>query len=152
MNQDVAKFTRKLNRLFWVLTVLAVAFLGLGYLLHRMNIEIPTPFGSLRAWGIFLLLLSVILGVALLVLLRTLFNKRAVEEKHVELVLFLAHQKRLVVVSVSAAYAACIAYLLMVPNLYLYGSVLAGLYGIYSAITSERKLKGELRFYGLVEK
>ena len=149
MNQDVPQIGRSLNLLFWVLTVVALIFLGIGYLLHRMNIEIPTPFGSLRAWGILLLLLSVILGVALPVLLRTLFNKRAVEEKHVELFLFVAHQKRLVVVSVSAAYAACIAYLLMVPNLYLYGSVLAGLYGIYSAIPSERKLKGELRFYGL---
>jgi hypothetical protein len=149
MNQDVAKIGRSLNRLFWVLTVLAIAFLGLGYLLHKSNITIQAPFGSLRAWGIFLLVLSVILGVALPILLRTLFNKRAVEEKHVELVLFLAHQKRLVVVSVSAAYAACIAYLFLVPNLYLYGSVLAGLYGIYSAIPSERKLKGELRYYGL---
>ncbi len=149
MNQDVAKIGRKLNSLFWVLTGLALTFLGIGYLLHKMNITIQAPFDGLRAWGIFLLLLSVIFGVALPILLRTLFNKRAVEEKHVELVLFVAHQKRLVIISISAAYIAGIAYLLMVPNLYLYGSVLAGLYGIYSAIPSERKLKGELRYYGL---
>ena len=149
MNEDVAEFVRTLNRLFWVLIVLAVAFLGLGYLLHRMNITIPPPFGSLRAWGIILLVLSVLLGVALPILLRTLFNKRAVDRKHVDLNVFVDHQKRLVVISISAAYVAGIAYLLMVPNLYLYGSVLAGLYGIYSAIPSERKLAGELRFYGL---
>jgi predicted secreted protein len=149
MSQGISKLTRKLNRMFWVLTILAVAFLGLGYLLHRMEIPISPPFGGLRAWGIFLLLLSVILGVALPVLLRTLFNKKAVDAKHADLAAFVAHQKRLVIISISAAYIAGIAYLLMVPNLYLYGSVLAGLYGIYSAIPSERKLKGELRFYGL---
>ncbi len=149
MEQDVAKLIRSLNRLFWVLTVLAVAVLGLSYLLHQMNITIPPPFGGLRAWGIFLLLLSVILGIALPVLLRTLFNKRAVDAKHVQWAVFVAHQQRLVVVAISAAYVAGIAYLFLVPNLYLYGSVLAGLYGIYSAIPSERKLAGEMRFYGL---
>ena len=149
MNEDVANLSRSLNRLFWVLTVLAVAILGLGYLLHSMTITIQAPFGGLRAWGIFLLVLSVLLGVALPVLLRTMFNKRAVDRKHVDLTAFVAHQKRLVVISISAAYVACIAYLFLVPNLYLYGSVLAGLYGIYSAIPSERKLAGELRFYGL---
>jgi hypothetical protein len=149
MSLYVAKFTRKLNHLFWELTVLAVAFLGLGYVLHRMAITIQAPFGSLRAWGILLLVVSVLLGVAIPVLFRTMFNKRAVDARHVNLADFVAHQRRLVVVSISAAYVAGIAYLLLVPNLYLYGSVLAGLYGIYSAIPSERKLKGELRFYGL---
>ena len=152
MNQDVPQIGRSLNLLFWVLTVVALIFLGIGYLLHKSNITIQAPFDGLRAWGIFLLLLSVILGVALPILLRTMFNKRAVDAKHVNLAAFVAHQKALVIISISAAYTAGIAYLLMVPNLYLYGSVLAGLYGIYSAIPSERKLKGELRFYGLVEK
>jgi len=149
MNEDVAKLARTLNRLFWVLTFLAVAVLGLGYLLHRMDISIPPPFGGLRAWGIFLLVVSVLLGVALPVLIRTMFNKRAVDRKHVDLTVFVDHQKRMVIISISAAYVAGIAYMLVVPNLYLYGSVLAGLYGIYSAIPSERKLAGELRFYGL---
>jgi len=149
MNEDVAKLARTLNRLFWVLTFLAAAVLGLGYLLHRMNITIPQPFGSLRAWGIILLVLSMLLGVALPVLIRTMFHKRALDAKHVDPAAFVAYQKRMVIISISAAYVAGIAYLLMVPNLYLYGSVLAGLYGIYSAIPSERKLAGELRFYGL---
>ena len=149
MNEDVAKLARTLNRLFWVLTFLAVAVLGLGYLLHRMDISIPQPVGGLRAWGIFLLVVSVLMGVALPVLIRTLFNKRAVDAKHVDLAGFIAYQRRMVIISISAAYVAGIAYMLVVPNLYLYGSVLAGLYGIYSAIPSERKLAGELRFYGL---
>jgi predicted secreted protein len=117
-----------------------------------MKVAISPPFGQLRAWGILLLIVSVILGVALPILLRTLFNSRAVEAKRVALVDFVAHQQRLVVVSISAAYVAGVAYLLLVPNLYLYGSVLAGLYGIYSAIPSERKLKGELRFYRVGDK
>jgi hypothetical protein len=152
MNQELSDLIRRLNRLFWILTFLALAVLGSGYLLHRMKVAISPPFGQLRTWGIFLLIVSVILGVALPILLRTLFNRRAVEAKQVALVDFVAYQQRLVVVSISAAYVAGTAYLLLVPNLYLYGSVLAGLYGIYSAIPSERKLKGELRFYGVREK
>lgn len=147
MNQELTALVRKLNSLFWVLTILAVAFLGLGYLLHKMNTPVSPPFGELRTWGIFLLIVSVVLGVALPILLRTSFNKRAVDQKRVAMVDFVSHQQRLVIIAISAAYAAGIAYLLLVPNLYLYGSVLAGLYGIYSAIPSGRKLKGELRFY-----
>ena len=151
MNQKLADVLRKLNKLFWVLTFLAVAVLGLGYLLHRMNVPISPPFGELRGWGIFLLIVSVVLGIALPILLRTLFNRNAVRAKKVGLAAFVDQQKRLVVIPISAAYIAGVAYLLLVPNLYLYGSVLAGLYGIYSAIPSERKLKGELKFYGVAE-
>jgi hypothetical protein len=149
MNQELNMLLRKLNKFFWVLTFLSVALLGLGYLLHRMNVRVSPPFGELRGWGIFLLIVSVILGVALPILLRTLFNRSAVQAKNVEMAVFAGHQMRLVVISISAAYVASVAYLLLVPNLYLYGSVLAGLYGIYSAIPSERKLKGELKFYGV---
>ena len=149
MNQGFTELVRKLNSLFWILTFLAVALLGSGYLLHRMNVPISPPFGELRAWGILLLVVSVIMGVALPILLRTLFNKRAVEAKRVGMAAFADHQRRLVVISISAAYVAGLAYLLLVPNLYLYGSVLAGLYGIYSAVPSERKLTGEMRFYGV---
>ncbi|UCF96734.1 MAG: hypothetical protein JSV89_16365 [Spirochaetaceae bacterium] len=152
MNQDITGLLSKLNRLFWMMTVPALAFLVLGYLLHRMGRPISPPFNNLRGWGIFLLILSVVLGVALPILLRTMFNRRAVRAKHVETADFESHQVRLVVISISAAYVAGMAYLLLVPNLYLYGSVLVGLYGIYSAIPQERKLKGEMRFYGMGNK
>jgi hypothetical protein len=149
MNDQLAKLTRELNILFWTLTLLAVGFLAVVYLVHKMSVTVSPPFGALRAWGIVLLVVSAILGVALPILLRTLFNKRAVDAKYIELADFVAHQKRLVAISISACYVAGLAYLLVVANLYLYGSVLCGLYGIYSAIPSERKLQGELRFYGL---
>jgi hypothetical protein len=114
-----------------------------------MGISIPSSVEGLRTWGILLLTLAAILGVALPILLRTMFNKRAVNAKQVSKVEFVAHQKRLIAIAISAAYVAGIAYLLVVPGLYQYGSVLCGLYGIYSAIPQERKLKGEMRYYGL---
>ena len=152
MNDDFSELVRSLNRLFWTLTVIAVAFLGLGYLLYRMEINFSTSLGNPQVWGIFLLTLAALLGVALPILLRTLFNKRAVEKKQVTTADCIAHQRRLVVIPVCAAFAAGVAYLLKLPGLYLYGSVLCGLYGIYSAIPQERKLKGEMRYYGLGEK
>jgi hypothetical protein len=152
MNDDFSSLVRTLNRLFWILTGLAVAFLGLGYLLYRMEINLSTSLGSPQVWGIFLLTLAALLGVALPILLRTLFNKRAVDKKRVSTADFIAHQRRLVVIPICAAYVAGVAYLLKLPGLYLYGSVLCGLYGIYSAIPQERKLKGEMRYYGLSER
>jgi hypothetical protein len=152
MNNDFNDLMRTLNRLFWTLTAIAVAFLGLGYLLHRAGVTVSASLGSLPVWGIFLLILAAILGVALPILLRTLFNKRAVAAKHVDIADFVAHQRRLVVIPICAAYAAGVAYLLELTGLYLYGTVLCGLYGIYSALPQERKLKGEMRYYGLEEK
>ena len=149
MSDELDGLMRRLNRLFWTLTILAVAFLGLGYLLHRVNMDSPPSVGNPRVWGILLLTLSAILGIALPILLRTMFNRRAVSSRRVEMREFAAHQKRLIAVAVSAAYAAGIAYLLALPGLYLYGPVLCGLYGIYSAIPQERKLNGEMRYYGL---
>jgi hypothetical protein len=150
MNDELADLVKTLNRLFWIMTVLAVAFLGLGYLLHRLGTSVPSSDQGLRIWGILLLTLAAVLGVAVPILVRTMFNKRAVSAKHVAMADFAAHQKRLVAIPITAAYVAGVAYLLAVPGLYLYGSVLCGLYGIYSAIPQERKLKGEMRYYGLV--
>ena len=152
MNDDFNDLMRALNRLFWTLTAIAVAFLGLGYLLHRMEIRIAVSVENPKALGILLLVLAALLGVALPILLRTLFNKQAVSAKHVDKADFVAHQRRLVVIPVCAAYAAGVAYLLRLTGLYLYGAVLCGLYGIYSALPQERKLKGEMRYYGLAEK
>jgi hypothetical protein len=152
MDDEFSALLRRLNRLFWTLTAIAVAFLGFGYLLHRMEVDVSALVGNPRAWGILLLTVSAILGVALPILLRTLFNKRVVQAKAVERADFTAHQMRLIVLPICAAYVGGVAYLLQLTGLYLYGTVLCGLYGIYSAIPQERKLRGEMRYYGLEEK
>ena len=149
MNDKFAELVRTLNRLFWTLTVVALAFLGLGYLLHRIGITISSSPAGLKLLGILLLTLAAVLGIALPILMRTMFNKRAVSAKRVAMADFVAHQKQLVAIPICAAYVAGVAYLLTVPGFYLYGSVLCGLYGIYSAIPQERKLMGEMRYYGL---
>jgi len=149
VSDEFSELLKTLNRLFWTLTAIAVAFLGSGYLLHRRGLTIPSSPAGLKIWGILLLTLAAILGVALPILMRTLFNRRAVSAKHVSKSEFVAHHKRLIIIAISAAYVAGAAYILVVPGLYLYGSVLCGLYGIYSAIPQERKLKGEMRYYGL---
>jgi hypothetical protein len=117
MNDDFNELVKALNRLFWTLTAIAVAFLGLGYLLHRMEITIPVSVGNPKVWGILLLVLAALLGVALPILLRTLFNKQAVSAKHVDKADFIAHQRSLVVIPVCAAYAAGVAYFLQLSGL-----------------------------------
>jgi predicted secreted protein len=149
MANHASALIRSLNRLFWSMTAVAVTEVAAGYCLHRLRIEVHPPFGGLRGWGLLFLIAAVALGVAGPILIRTLFNRNAVTRKQVETAGFARYQRTLVGVATAAALIGGLAYILVVPKLYLYGSVLAGLYGIYGAIPNERKIAGEMRFYGL---
>ena len=138
----------KLVRVFWMMIGPALIFLASDVFLHRTGVRI-TPPGNLRYWGLTLLILSVTSGIALPILMRTLFHSRAVKTKKVEHGQYRRFQEHLIMLGLSACYFACLAYLFLVSKLYLYGSVFAGLYGVYSSIPSRAKLAGEMRYYGL---
>jgi len=139
----------RLTRMFWIVTATAGLFFGLDVALHELGTVVKVPFGTLRGWGIALLILAVACGVALPILLRAQFQTRAARLRRVTLVQYEALQIRIMLLAWAAALAADLAYLFPVPPVYLYGSVLAGLYGIYSIIPSQRKITAELRYYGL---
>ncbi len=149
---DEPALLRSLSRLFWSLALPALVLLAADVAVHRTAGVPAPPFGSARTWGIVLLVLSVLLAAALPILIRTLFNARAVKQRSVEPESFARYQRALVAVPLAAAFLADAAYLLSLPRLYVYGSVLAALYGVYSAYPSQKKLAGELRYYGLAGK
>ena len=149
MNERADLLQKKITLTFWLGMLPVILLFGLDVLLHQLQVEVAPPVGSLRLWGIVLLILSVGCGIALPILMRTLFQSRAAKKKSVSFEEYQRFILALTLVALSAALLADIAYLFVVPKLYLYGSVLAGLYGIYSAIPSRRKISAELKYYGL---
>jgi len=138
MGEHTEALAGRLSRLFWAVTAVAAGLFGLDIVFHRAGIDVAVPFGTLRLWGI-----------ALPILLRALFQTRAAERGKVTIEGYERLQVRIMLLVLAAALAADAAYLFPVPPLYLYGCVLAALYGIYSIIPSSRKIAGELRYYGL---
>jgi len=146
---------RLIKKLYWIFAgtiTPVVLFFAADVVMHQMGIRVMLPFGSPRLWGITVLILSVLCGAALPILMRSAFQTRAAGARSVGIEEYASLQVRLIVISMIAALPACVAYLFVLPKLYLYGSVLAGLYGIYSSIPSRRKINAELRYYGLGEK
>ncbi|MCK5007745.1 MAG: hypothetical protein KAR73_10175 [Spirochaetales bacterium] len=145
----VEALLKKLTVLFGILVGFATAFLGLVYLAHFKKITVTPPLFSIWTWGVILLVLTVFFGVALPILMRTLFHSKAVKNKKVEFSHYERLQINLIVVSMIGAYTACLAYLFLVPKFHLYASIIAGLYGIYAAIPARRKISADLSYYSL---
>lgn len=140
---------KKMTRAFSILCGAAALFFIIIFFLHRQEIAVTPPFWSPWTWGVVLMVLSVAFGVALPILIRTLFHSRAVRNKRVEFWRYEKLQINLIIISVLGAFFACFAYLFLVAKFHLGASVLAGLYGIYSAIPVRRKLAADMKYYGL---
>lgn len=117
-------------------------------ILHQLDIRIVPP-GNIRVWGILLFVLSVALGAALPVFFRTSFHSRYIKQSGVSILEYLAHQRNLIAICSISVIPASIAYLFIVSPLYMYGSILAALYGIYSTLPFKEKIVNELKIYKL---
>ena len=140
---------KKMRLAFSILCGVETLFFIFIFFLHRQEISVTPPFWSPWTWGVVLMVLSVIFGVALPILMRTLFHSQAARDKKVEFWRYERLQLNLIIISLMGAFFACFAYLFLVPEFHLGASVLAGLYGIYSAIPTRRKITAELNYYGL---
>jgi hypothetical protein len=150
MNDLTVRLRGRLLRRFWISVSPALAFLALDVIVHQSHGSVTPPVGSIRLWGVTLLIVAAGLGVALPILLRSLFHDRARKQGRVDPAAYERHEKTVMTVSIAAAWVGALAYLFPVQGLHLYGSVLAGLYGIYSAIPSSTKLSAQMRYYGLL--
>lgn len=140
-----------MNRLWIVFSLCCAPFatlLLIGWLVHYNDPASLLAEGTRRLTGIVIFLLTVIATVALPILVRVRFHDRAVKEKVATLESYIQVQKQQMLLIGIGSTMAGLAYLLVIPNLYLYGSVLSALYGIYSVLPSERKTAGELKAYG----
>ena len=119
-----------------------------GYFIHNKD---KTPLlgpAHLKTVGTSLFILTMIFTVALPILIRVRFHQHALAFLSINPSDYGAFQKKLMIsVGIGTALAG-LSYILVIPDLYLYASVLAALYGIYSILPSRRKVMGELRAYG----
>ena len=130
------------------LAVLPFALLlAAGYLVHRTGPETLLDSLSPRTAGLVLLMVSVGMAVAFPILLRVRFHNLC-RSDGISLDRYMSFQSGLMALVGTGGIAAGTAYLLVVPGLYLYGSVLAALYGVYSILPSRQKTTGELKAYG----
>ncbi len=143
--KDISK---TLWKFFWFSIVLPlILFIGV-VVVHQLEISFIPP-GDLRIWGIFLFVFSVTVGVALPVLLRTSFHGKYIKQNSTTISEYLGYQRNLIIVCSIAIISASIAYLFIVSPLYMYGSILAALYGIYSTIPFNERIANELKIYKL---
>ena len=145
---NIKDIPKKLWKLFWVSIVLPLIFFAAVVIVLKLGIRYNPP-GNIRIWGIFLLVLSVTLGVALPVIFRTSFHGIYIKHESVSMSEYLGYQRGLIAVCSIAIISASVSYLFIVSPLYMYGSVLAALYGVYSAIPFNEKIMKELKIYKL---
>ena len=142
---------KELRRVFVVTTGLAAALFFLAYLLQTGDTFPSVPFFSERVWGIVCLVLSALCGIALPILMRTLYHERVHRKGKVSQANYRLLQLRIVVISLCAAYVAAVAYLFGTSRFHLGASVLAALYGVYGAIPYRKKVRADMKYYGLLE-
>ncbi len=124
--------------------------LAAGWVLHRNNPASILSEAFLRPVGAAVFLSSVLLNVALPIFLRVRFHNAAIANPPLKAEDYLIHQKRQAAVIGAGGAAAGMACVFVLSNLFLYGSVLCALYGLYSILPSEKKNAGELKAYGCV--
>lgn len=139
---------RKLWRIFWVSVVLPLSLFVVVVVVLRLGIRYSPP-GNIRIWGIVLFVLSVTFGVAIPVLLRTSFYGKFVKCKSVSVSEYINYQKFLIIVCSTAIISSSVSYLFIVSSLYMYGSILAALYGVYSVIPFQMKIGKEVKIFRL---
>jgi hypothetical protein len=141
---------KKIKDLFFISLTSIVLVLFLIILMHLLKARMRLPVRLIDFWGIVLTTLSVISGIAAPILLRIVFQVRTLKtKKQVGMELFINLQKVLILIPLFASFCANLAYLFLLPRQYLYTTILAALYGIYSCRPSKQKLAIELRYYGL---
>lgn len=138
----------KLWKVFWLSSALPLLLFLTVVLTLQLGFRFNAP-GDIRIIGILLLVLSVTFGVALPVFFRTVFHSKYVKHKSVSISEYLSYQRGIITVCSTAVISASISYLFIVSPLYMYGSILAALYGVYSAIPFNEKIMKELKIYKL---
>ncbi|MEA1911044.1 MAG: hypothetical protein U9N32_05105 [Spirochaetota bacterium] len=148
MSVDDVGILKKLWKIFWVSSVFPILIFTAVVIVHQLGLEITFP-GNIRIWGILLLVFSVTFGVAVPVLFRTTFHGKYIKQSGTDISSYLIYQRNInIVCSISIVFAS-MAYLIVVSPLYMYGSILAALYGVYSVIPFKEKIEGELKMYKL---
>ncbi len=137
----------RLNIYFIFLSIFSVIIYSSVFLYHRRGGGTFFEGETLRTAGLVFFILAIACGVAGPILLRVLIQDRMVKSGALSAGEYLNHNLRINAVTMLAVIFSGVNYFLAVPDLYLYGSVLAAIYGIYGIIPVEKKIAAEVRYY-----
>lgn len=140
----------RLRKIFAVLFIIAAALFVGDVIAHKTIISIEPPLFSLKTWGYFLFVISLITGVGVPILLRANFQKNAARTKLATIEGYNKLQQLLLVSVFISCISADAAYFFPVHIFYLYGAFFSCLYGIYSVIPYRKKIAAEMKFYNLI--
>ena len=119
------------------------------FILHKVNNlpSINSKYIGYLGWLLFVL--TALFGIALPILMRSLFRYKVIKYRKVDINSFFQFEKRTLFITLTSAYVANIAYIFLVPKLHLYGSVLMALYVISVLYPKERKILIDTKCFGL---
>lgn len=149
MNNDLKKICQRLRNIYWAMVSIAFFLFFLIFLLHKINNlpSINSKYIGYLGWLLFIL--TALFGIALPILMRTLFRYKVVKHKKADINSFFQFEKKTLYIALTSAYVATIAYIFLVPKLHLYGSVLVALYAISVTYPEKRKILIDMKCFGL---
>jgi len=119
------------------------------FALHKYEILIAYNSKYIGYIGLFLFVLSAFFGIALPILMRNLFRYRAIKKGDMNISLFFKFENKTLLIALISGYIANIAYILLVPKLHLYGSIIIALYAIYVNYPEKKKIIVDLKTFGM---
>ena len=149
MDNNLKKICQKLKNIYWVMVSITFFLFFLIFSLHKIN-NLPSinpKYIGYLGWLLFVL--TALFGIALPILMRSLFRYKVIKYKKVNINLFFQFKKRTLFIALTSAYVANIAYIFLVPKLHLYGSVLIALYAISVTYPKEREILIDMKCFGL---
>jgi hypothetical protein len=125
---------------FFGVTPPVAIFIALGLLQETQVISLSrAPMQIILAPVIFIA--AIVTGVALPVWLRTLFAHRRRNQYTVSSEDFLRFQRQILYSAIATPYLALAAFLLVLPPVHFFGTVLAALYAAYYYYPSEKRIR-----------
>lgn len=138
---------KKLNIMFLLCAGFSISNYVSVFILHKLAIP-QSPHGeTLRMFGLIFFVLSVATGIALPIIFRTQLHGKLMRNKKIELKEYISYNRALFILAASSSVFSSVNYFLAVPDLYLYGSVLATLWGIYGVIPAKKRIISETKYY-----
>ena len=117
------------------------------FALHKYGILNAYSSDYIGYIGLFLFILSATSGIALPLFMRYLFRDKAIKHGNTNSSLFLNFEINTLYISLTSGYIANISYILLVPKLHLYGSVIIALYAIYAYFPERQKIIVDLKTF-----
>ncbi len=136
-----------LKRTYINLLLPAVFLIVLVYLGQFLNILNKEQIQSVRIVSIILFTLGALFSFALPIFLRASFVNKVKDLKQVTIDQFITFEKKLLSVVMLSPYVVFLAVIFNIPNFYLSGTVLFGLYAVYYYYPSEKRIKFERKIF-----